>query len=83
MNWLDRFYQAAARAGMLVEARWQPSAGLPEEVAGVAFVSPAESILDGLGVSANTSITFPASQLVGLAARDAVVDAIPDAVGFR
>lgn len=54
----DRFYDAAARAGLLRTATWIP-ADSPPQSAMVGFRSPDNDILDGLGVSREYAITYP------------------------
>jgi hypothetical protein len=65
----DRFYEAAARAGLLKTATWMP-ADRPPQLAAVGFRSPDDSILDGLGVSRDYAITYPDTVFVGLAQGD-------------
>lgn len=64
---LDRLYDAAARADMLKEALWVPAAGAEPQTAFVDFRAPDETVLDGLGLSTDYSIRYPASALTGLA----------------
>jgi len=64
-------YDAAARSGLLVEAIWAPDLG-PMVVTWVEFRAPDTSILDGLGVSTDYTMRYPASCLVGLKQGDRV-----------
>lgn len=65
-GFLNRLYEAAARSGLLVRA----TVGAVE--VDVDFYSPDEDILDGLAVSRNHVIRYPASRL-SLAPGDSVV----------
>lgn len=67
---IDAFYETAGRAGLLHPAIWRPASGMV--TAWVDFRAPDESILDGLGVSTDYSIRYPASRLAGLAQGDTV-----------
>jgi hypothetical protein len=66
---IETFYDAAARSGLLREAIWAPDIG-PVVTAWVEFRAPDETILDGLGVSTDYGIRYPASRLVGLSQGD-------------
>jgi hypothetical protein len=68
----DRFYEAAARAGLLKTATWMPP-DRPPQLAAVGFRSPDDSILDGLGVSRDYAITYPDTVFVGLAQGDLIL----------
>jgi hypothetical protein len=69
---IERLYTAAARAGLLKEATWIPAEGAEPETAAVDFRAPDETVLDGLGLSTDYAIRYPASVLVGLTQGDTV-----------
>ena len=63
---IEDFYDAAGRSGLLVDAE------IDGQTIAVDFRSPDETILDGLALSADYTIRFPASALPALAAGDTV-----------
>lgn len=63
---IEDFYDAAARSGLLVDAE------LDGHTIAVDFRSPDETVLDGLALSTDYAIRFPASALPALAAGDTV-----------
>ncbi len=63
---IEEFYDAAGRSGLLVDAE------IDGQTIAVDFRSPDETILDGLALSADYTIRFPASALPALAAGDTV-----------
>lgn len=63
---IEDFYEAAGRSGLLVDA------GIDGHAVAVDFRSPDETVLDGLALSADYTIRFPASALPSLAAGDTV-----------
>ncbi len=63
---IEEFYDAAGRSGLLVDAE------IDGQTIAVDFRSPDETVLDGLALSADYTIRFPASALPALAAGDAV-----------
>jgi len=63
---VEEFYEAAARTGLLVDAE------IDGNTIAVDFRSPDEAVLDGLVLSSDYTIRFPASALPSLAAGDAV-----------
>jgi hypothetical protein len=67
MAFVDFLYEAADRAGFLKEAVWIPSDGSESVSAKVDFRAPDQTVLDGLGLSTDYAIHYPASALVGLA----------------
>ena len=69
---LDRLYDAAARAGILSLATWLPSDGADPETVSVDFRAPDETVLDGLGLSTDYAIRYPAGRFNGLASGDRV-----------
>jgi len=58
---VERFYEAAARAGLLVDAQ------IDGHTVAVDFRSADEAVLDGLALSADHTMRFPASVLPALA----------------
>ena len=72
MAYVERLYAAAARARLLKPCIWRPSDGSPEQAQAVGFTAPDETVLEGLSLSTEYVMTFPASVLVGLAARETV-----------
>lgn len=63
---IEAFYDAAGRSGLLVDAE------IDGHTIAVDFRSPDETVLDGLALSADYTIRFPASALPSLAAGDIV-----------
>ena len=63
---IEDFYEAAGRSGLLVDAE------IDSHTVAVEFRSPDETVLDGLALSADYTIRFPASALPSLAAGDTV-----------
>ena len=63
---IEDFYEAAGRSGLLVDAE------IDGQTIAVDFRSPDESVLDGLALSADYTIRFPASVLPALAAGNTV-----------
>ncbi len=63
---VEDFYEAARRSGLLVDAQ------IDGHTIAVDFRSPDETVLDGLALSADYTIRFPASALPDLAAGDTV-----------
>ena len=59
---IEDFYEAAGRSGLLVDAE------IDGQAIAVDFRAPDESVLDGLALSADYTIRFPASALPNLAA---------------
>ncbi len=72
MRHLERLYKAAAKAGLLQRCVWRPSDGSPQQVHQVGFSSADETLMDGLTLSAEYAMTYPASALVGLSHRESV-----------
>jgi hypothetical protein len=69
---LERLYDAAARAGLLSLATWLPEDGADPETAWVEFRSPDETVLDGLGLSTDYAMRYPASAFHGLTSGELV-----------
>ena len=63
---IEDFYEAAGRSGLLVDAE------IDGQTIAVDFRSPDETVLDGLALSADYTIRFPASVLPALAAGNTV-----------
>ena len=63
---IEDFYDAAGRSGLLVDAE------IDGHTVAVDFRSPDEAVLDGLALSTDYTIRFPASALPSLAAGDTV-----------
>jgi hypothetical protein len=72
MNLVDQIYEAAANAGLLKECVWRPSDGSPPQHHSVGFDAPDDTVLDGLTLSTEYVMTYPASVFVGLAQREPV-----------
>ena len=72
MALIDNLFEAASHAGFLKPCRWRPSDGSPEQAASVGFAAPDETLLDGLTLSTEYVMTYPATAFVGLAAREVV-----------
>lgn len=68
---IESLYDAAARSGLLQEAIWIPDLG-PVVATWVEFRAPDASILDGIGMSTDYAMRFPASRLVGIKQGDTV-----------
>ena len=63
---IQALYAAADHAGLLKEAVWSPSDGSTAQSANVDLRAPDETVLDGLGLSTDYAIRYPASMLIGL-----------------
>jgi hypothetical protein len=70
---IERLYEAAARAGLLKTVTWVPAEGAEPQTAFVDFRAPDETVLEGLGLSTDYGIRYPASVLAGLASGVTVV----------
>ena len=70
MAFVDFLYEAAERAGLLKEAVWSPSDGTETQRAKVDFRAADETVLDGLALSTDYVIQYPASVLTGLASAE-------------
>jgi len=73
MGIVEQIYESAANAGLLRDCLWHPSGGAASQSARVGFAAPDDTILDGLALNTDYAITYPASGLKGLAARDTVL----------
>jgi hypothetical protein len=70
MDRIEALYAAAEHAGMLLEAIWSHGNGDPPVTVKVDFQAPDEAVLDGLALSADYAIRYPAKRLPGLVAGD-------------
>ena len=69
---VERLFEAAAHAGLLVCCTWHPPDGASPKSARVGFSAPDETLLDGLASATGYQMSYPASKLKGLAVRDTV-----------
>jgi hypothetical protein len=72
MNLVEQIYEAATNAGLLKECVWRPSDGSLPHHHSVGFAAPDDTVLDGLTLSTEYVMTYPASVFVGLAQREPV-----------
>jgi hypothetical protein len=72
MGLVETVYAAAVSAGLLQVCVWHPSDGSVTQSHSVGFSCPDESRLDGLAVSTEYAMTFPASVFAGLVAQEQV-----------
>lgn len=72
MSVIEQLYEAAHRAGFLKRCVWQPKDGSAPHIHMVGIAAPDEMLLDGLTLSTETAMTYPASAFTGLQARDRV-----------
>ena len=68
---IETLYDAAARSGLLQQAVWGPELG-PKETTWVEFRAPESSILDGIGLSTDYAMRYPAGRLTGMKPGDTV-----------
>ncbi len=73
MGFVEQIFAAAARAGLLKTAVWQPADGSTPQSQAVGFSAPDTTLLDGLALGTDLEMSFPASAFVGIAVRDGVV----------
>ena len=73
MGIVEQIYASAANAGLLKDCQWRPSDGSPPQSHPVGFAAPDDTVLDGLTLSTEYVMTYPASIFVGLAQREPVV----------
>jgi hypothetical protein len=66
---IEVLYETAGRAGLLHTAIWRPVSG-QVITAWVEFRAPDATILDGIGLSTDYGIRYPASRLDGLGQGD-------------
>ena len=72
MNLVEQIYEAATNAGLLKDCLWRPSDGTTAQRHPVGFAAPDDTVLDGLTLSTEYVMTYPASIFVGLAQREPV-----------
>lgn len=72
MNLVEQIYEAATNAGLLKSCLWRPSDGSPSQHHPVGFAAPDDTVLDGLTLSTEYVMTYPASFFIGLAQREPV-----------
>jgi hypothetical protein len=72
MGIVEEIYASAANAGFLKECLWRPSDGSPPQRFSVGFGAPDDTVLDGLTLSTEYVMTYPASIFIGLAQREPV-----------
>ncbi len=72
MDIVTTLYEAAANAGLLKACVWRPSDGSPARTNMVGFAAPDETLLDGLTVSTEYVMSYPATILTGLGPRETV-----------
>lgn len=72
MSLVVQIYESAANAGLLKDCVWRPSDGSPLQSHPVGFAAPDDTVLDGLTVSTEYVISYPASAFSGLAQREPV-----------
>ncbi len=73
MGIVEQIYEAATNAGLLKDCLWRPSDGSPTQRFSVGFAAPDDTVLDGLSLSTEYVMTYPASIFIGLAQREPVV----------
>ena len=73
MGIVEQIYEAATNAGLLKDCLWRPSDGSPTQRHPVGFAAPDDTVLDGLSLSTEYVMTYPASIFIGLAQREPVV----------
>ena len=69
---VETIYSAAANAGLLQPCTWRPSDGSPAQSRPVGFSAPDDTVLDGLSLSTEYAMTYPATSFTGRAPREAV-----------
>jgi len=73
MGFVEQIFAAAAQAGLLRTAVWQPADGGAPQTQAVGFSAPDTTLLDGLALGTDLEMSFPVSAFVGIAVRDGVV----------
>lgn len=70
---IERLFAAAGSAGFLRECVWVAADSPPVEVTGaVGFTAPDQPLMDGMALSTEHAITFPASLFVGIGRGDSI-----------
>ncbi len=72
MGIVEQIYESAANAGLLKDCLWRPSDGSQTQRFSVGFAAPDDTVLDGLSLSTEYAMTYPATSFTGLAPREAV-----------
>lgn len=72
MDLIGQIYASAASAGLLTDCVWRPTDGSAPHQHPVGFSAPDGTAFDGLALSTDYAITYPASWFPGLAAREPV-----------
>lgn len=72
MSLVAQIYEAAANAGLLKECLWHPLDGSPSQTHRVGFAAPDDTLLDGLTLSTEYVMSYPATIFTGLGAREPV-----------
>ena len=72
MSSIEQLYEAAHRAGFLKECVWKPRDGSPSRTNMVDIAAPDETLLDGLTLSTETVMSYPAAIFTGLQPRETV-----------
>ena len=80
MGLIEQLFAAAARAGLLKTAVWQPADGSAAQSHAVGFSAPDTTMLEGLALGTDYEMAFPASRFIGIAVRDGV---LIDGIAFQ
>lgn len=77
---VERLYEAADNARLLPTCTWRPPGGGPPHVHPVGLAAPDETLMDGLTLSTEYLMSYPASRFEGLKAGERVE---VDGVAFK
>lgn len=72
MDLVQALYEAAANAGLLKTCVWHPSDGGPPRTNPVGLAAPDETLMDGLTLSTEYLMSYPALIFEGLVAGERV-----------
>lgn len=72
MTTLEKLYEAAARVGLLKTCTWRPPGGSVALTHPVGLQSEAQTLLDNLAATTETTMSYPAACFVGLGPRERV-----------
>ena len=72
MDLVGQLYAAAERAGLLKDCVWRPLDGSAPQQHPVGFTAPDGTAFDGLTLSTDYAMTYPATVFPGLASREPV-----------
>lgn len=72
MDLIGQIYAAAARSGLLKDCVWRPLDGSAPQQHPVGFTAPDGTAFDGLTLSTDYAMTYPANLFPGLATREPV-----------